>query len=432
MPEVQGPDKETSKQREFMREKIIKQPMTKEQIAKRAVLILLLAVMFGIIAAVSFVLTKPIAEKLLLKDVPEETIPITIPKDEPEPSSEPVSTEETEPIEDVIQSAMDDYEFSAESLNKLYANLRSLYQEADKGIVVVHSVKQQKDWFDNTVESAGQYAGAVIASSRDELLILTPEAAVEEADSIRVTFPDGTEVAGAIKQSDRIAGLAVVSIRREDIDEDALNDIVILKLGNSFSVKQGDMVVAIGSPSGIVHSTAYGYINYVTKNMQIIDGYTRLFYSDLNGNAKKGTFLINLAGEVIGWMTDEYKTDENLGYTAIMPISDYKTTLEKLSNGVQAPYMGIVGQEVSAEMAESGLPNGIYVMNSISDSPAYNAGIQNGDIITSIAGKNITTLKEFQTQLYDIPVNQVVDVVVSRNGIEEYTEIQFQVTIGAR
>ncbi len=61
--------------------------------------------------------------------------------------------------------------------------------------------------------------------------------------------------------------------------------------------------------------------------------------------------------------------------TVAMAISDYKSILEKMSNGNAFPYFGIKGQEVSAIMNESGMPLGVYVVDVNADSPAYNAGI---------------------------------------------------------
>lgn len=94
--------------------------------------------------------------------------------------------------------------------------------------------------------------------------------------------------------------------------------------------------------------------------------------------------------------------------------------------------MGILGQMVSEEIAGTGTPAGIYVTNSIADGPAYNAGIQNGDIITMIGENTISNLKDYQNQLEGFNEGDVVTVTVQRNGREYYTELEYQITIGAR
>ena len=66
------------------------------------------------------------------------------------------------------------------------------------------------------------------------------------------------------------------------------------------------------------------------------------------------------------------------------------------------------------------------------DGPAYNAGIQNGDIIVRIDDKDIATIKDYQNQVESLDQGAVVTVVVQRKAIEEYKELEYQVTVGAR
>lgn len=436
MPEVHDPGKERKEKRRFINEKVVKQPLTRKQQAKRVLTHVLTAAIFGAVAAVSFAVTRPLAERYLVSE--EETeAEVSIPKDEPvEPTTaaetESPAREESEPIEKVVKSEIEKYRFTVDDINSIVASLRTMVQTADKGIVVVHSVQQETDWFDNPVETAGQYAGAVIADTRDELLILTREAAVEQADSIRVTFADGREAKGRVKQKDQTSGMAVVSVEFDDIDEAMRKNIRILPLGNSYTVREGDLVAAVGSPAGKVHSVDYGFISHVLKNVPMVDQMTRVIYSDVCADEDSGTFIVNSAGELIGWAMEPHQNEENCQITEIMGISDYKGILEDLINGAGAPTLGVIGQEVSDAMALKGLPKGIYVMNCVTDGPAYRAGIQNGDVITRIGNDEIGSMKDFQIRMEDMICDQTLRVTVQRNGREMYTELQFDVTVGAR
>lgn len=438
MPDQNGPGGKKTEPRRFISEKIVKQPRSKKEIAGRALVLLLTAALFGVVAAVTFVVSRPWAERYLVKETTKEQATVTIPKDDPESSPEETTPEETTsatettPIEDVLKSAMEKYPFGMEDLTTLFGNLRTVAQKADKGIVTVHSVKTQTDWFNNPVENSGLYAGAITASSADELLVLTPKAAVEDADAIRVAFSDGTEVTGTIKESDELSGMAIVSVPTAELSRIVLEDARAVELGNSYSVKQGDFVMAIGGPSGSVHSTGYGFVSYIARNVQVTDGITRIIYADLPGNADIGTFLINTSGQIIGWVTDDYYNEASDGLTVAMAISDYKSILENMSNGQPYPYFGIKGQEVSAVMNESGMPLGVYVVDVNQDSPAYNAGIQCGDIIVEFGGEDIVTMKDFQVELEALSPETAAAVKVLRSGRDEYKEIEYQVTIGAR
>ena len=226
--------------------------------------------------------------------------------------------------------------------------------------------------------------------------------------------------------------MAIVSVDVTQLEESTLESVTVLKLGNSYAVKQGDIIVALGSPAGMAHSVNYGFVSYVLRNVQVADGVTRLLYADVKGNANKGTFLVNASGEMIGWVTDQYKNEGSEDMTVIMPISDYKSILEKMSNGIPVPYLGIKGQEVTVAMTDNGLPFGVYVTDSIANGPAYNAGIQNGDIITKVGEKEIATIKDYQNAVENLRQGEVVNVIIQRNGIEEYKELEYQVTVGAR
>ena len=437
MPDKKKQGDKTEESRRFINEKIVKQPLSRRELLRRGAYLAAAAVIFGGVAAVTFAVSKPVAERYLVKETHRETMPVTIPKDDPEPTTQPTvaatsTTQETKPMEEMVREALKNYSFTIEDVNALYDGVRMVVQKADKSIVTVHSVKNQTDWFDNPVESSGLFAGAVIASANGEFLILTPEAAVESADSIRVVFSDGTEVDGTIKQMDTRSGMAVVSILQSALGKTLLDSIQPIELGNSYSVRQGDMVIAIGAPAGVVHSTNYGFVTYVAKNVQITDGLTRVIYADMKGSPAMGTFLINTSGQIVGWVTDLYKNENNSDMTAALAISDFKSILERLSNGQTFPYLGIKGQEVTAVMNEAGIPLGIYVSEVNADSPVYNSGIQNGDIIVRIGEETIVTMKDLETVLETLNTGDTVNVKVLRSGREGHTEIEYQVTIGAR
>ena len=97
-----------------------------------------------------------------------------------------------------------------------------------------------------------------------------------------------------------------------------------------------------------------------------------------------GTFLMNMSGEIVGVVTDDFKNENTQNATAAAGISDYKGIIERMSNGLSTAYLGIRGQEITEEMEAQGLPAGIYITEVAAGSPAYEAGIQNGDILVRL------------------------------------------------
>ena len=172
------PEKNGDKPHRFINEKIVRQPLSKRQIARRIFLTAFCGILFGVLAAVCFVVSKPLAERYLGQETPEESSQITIPKDEPETSTTAVETtaassqpvQETEPISQIVKSEMENYQYTVDDLNTMYASLRSVATEVGKGVVAVHSIQHQVDWFDNPIETTGQYAGCLLYTS----LLKTP------------------------------------------------------------------------------------------------------------------------------------------------------------------------------------------------------------------------------------------------------------------
>ena len=438
MSEIRDPEKKPEKKndRDFISEKIVRPAPSRKQVGTRMATAACAGVIFGVVSAVCFVLTRPILEQLSEGNRPT-TSSISIPKDELESPAEAMENErvaetETEPVEEMVQTALEKYRYTVDDLNSMLNSLRGKAQTADKSVVVVHSVQQNTDWFDNPVETTGLYAGMIIAKTSQELLVLTPEAAVEQADSIKVTFGNGTDVSGHMKQKDAISGQAIVSISVQDISATQLRDLEPIPLGNSYQVQQGDLLAAVGSPAGVVHSMDYGFVSYVVRSNPMVDQHCRMLYSNILADAGKGTFLVNTGGELVGWAQEQDGSESSDRVTEVFGISDYKGILEKLSNGQAVPCIGIVGQEVTDAQVENGLPAGIYVMNAVTDKPAYNAGIQNGDILTELAGEPVTSMKEYQAALDKMTCGQVVHVTVARNGRDTYTELEFDVTVGSR
>lgn len=438
------PDSEELKnkeKREFMRETIVKPPLGRKQIAKRVALFVCASAAFGGIAAVSFAAVRPLAERCFQGNETQETASVEFSKDDPDSvtPSEGADTDTTvqpeqmeQEIDEAVDEALSNYQFSVDNFNSMISVLRGIGEHGDKSIVTVSSGKQDMDIFGNSVENTGDYAGAVIAQNGGEFLIFTYADAVRAADSIYVTFSDGTKVDGTVRQIDDVLEMAVVAVKAGDLSEDVRKNVEVLSLANSYTVKAGDVLIGIGGPSGQVHSLAFGTVSHVARNVQITDGLTRILYVDINSNSKTGTFLINTAGEMVGWTSESCRSESCTDRTSAYTISSYKPILERMTNGNSSAYLGIRGQDVSRTMQENGIPAGVYVTEAVSGSPAYDAGIQNGDIIVKFGTKDIGSFKDLQAQIENAASSASISVNVMRKGRDGYTEIPFVVSLHAR
>ena len=112
-------------------------------------------------------------------------------------------------------------------------------------------------------------------------------------------------------------------------------------------------------------------------------------------------------------------------------ISDLKSIIECLSNGQAVPYIGIRGLDITDDIEAQGIPKGVYVREVEPDSPAMAAGIQSGDVITSIGDTSVTTLSAYHSALLEEKSGNKIKLKGQRQGAGGYVDIEFNVTIGS-
>ena len=146
-------------------------------------------------------------------------------------------------------------------------------------------------------------------------------------------------------------------------------------------------------------------------------------------------FLLNTQGELVGWTTS--RQDAKLGeapngYCRMASISDYLPEIENLSNGIAFPYLGLRAQEVTLEMEKHGLPLGLYVHECVKDSPAYNAGVQSGDVVVQLNDSAIHNMSDYREALSKRKPDDKVDLICKRRRGAEYVDVKFSLTVGSR
>lgn len=427
----------------FIREKIMKKPVRMRDRIYRVVSLLLLAAVLGGVAAVSFVLVSHQMEQQFVAEESEETV--VIPKDtapwetqtsaqETEPASEtlPVETETQENLDELIQSAMDEKKLELSDYKRLSSLVTAVWKDTAKGFVTITSVRQNEDWFDNVYENEGQTSGIVMEISGRDVLILTRYDAIQETDELEVAFANGTRAKAQVRGTDSMTGLAVLNVPVAALSSADLQMITPVVLGNSYALSVGNPVIAAGDPYGMVGSMAAGTVVYTGVESHGADTDIRLIYTNLGLPSQSGGFLLNLDGEVVGMFTAEYSGSDG-ALTPAVGISNIKGIMENLCNGKGVAYLGVEGQSVTTEISGAyDLPVGVYVTGTVQDSPAYRAGIQNGDVIVRISEKEIATMRDIHETLLMLEPDTEVTVTVMRRGMDDTRELNFNVLLKSR
>lgn len=408
----------------FIKEKIKDKPIDKRQLLRQAVLTAVYAVAFGLIACFVITFMQPYMEQWLY---PKEDPKVTIPKDKIEPETEKVGENESDTentdnnapvyITETQELELSDYQ---RLQNKIYA----VGEEVNKSIVTVTGVKSDTDWFNTPYESAGQASGVIIANNGQELLVLTEKKVITDAQAIRVTFVDDTIVDAVLKQYDGNTGTAVLSVALSDVPESTLNTAKPAVLGNSYLVKAGTVVIAVGSPLGSNFSVLTGDITATGNSVSTLDATYHVLNTDIVGSSKGSGILVNLNGEIVGLIMQGYSSDVDQNTLTAVSISELKGVIEKLSNNQNIPYLGAKLSTVTDEISEAfDLPKGAYVKSVEMDSPAMNAGLQSGDVIVEMNGTTITDVSGYTEKLLSLSPGESISIAVERQGTDGYTKI---------
>lgn len=412
-----------------MKEVVRKQPVDKAELLKKAGILLGSAAAFGVIAAFAFAAVSPYAQSVFGTD---KSAKIDIPADDiPEEEETVQNTEDAETDQTQNLQAAPAAALTLDQYKDLYSSMMDVAKTAQKSIVTVIGLANNTDWFNQSYESQRQLSGLVVANNGQDLFIATEYRIVENVERIQVKFWNDTQVDARYLKHDPNTGLAVLKVPLSSLSAEDAADIPAAAFGNSYSVKQGDPVIAVGSPAGYPSAVSYGAVTSMDNVISTVDGEYKMLNTDIAGSSEGSGVLINLEGQIVGLISQNFAG--NTGNTvAAIGISQIKPLLERLSNNEPLIYSGITGQDVTAEVSEkTGIPEGIWVDTVKADSPAMLAGIQSGDVIIKADDTDTTTMSKYQDYLESCSQNQVIQITALRKGTEGYVEIVFDVTLGA-
>lgn len=435
----------------FIKEKIKDKPINKRRMLLRMGYNLLCAVIFGAAACFVFVLLKPYMEEWLY---PEKESTISIPKDDlpqnegnnkeeegqeneqqneqEQPdvqgnSGEGVQTkpEEQQPPAVVVEELeLEDYQALQ---NKLY----DIGKQANKSVVTVTGVTSSKDWFDTPYENENRSAGIIIGNNGQELLILAEKKIIANAQEINITFIDETEVSAFLKKYDGNTGIAVIGVPLAEIPKATMEKIEVAVLGNSYMIAQGTAVIAIGSPLGTSYSILCGTITSSQNRVSTIDTNYTVFTTDIVGSASGSGVLLNLKGEIVGLVLQDFSNQNDRNTITALSISELKQIIEDLSNNRDVPYIGLRISTVTDQIArEFGIPKGVYIKSVELDSPAMRAGLQEADVITAINGEEVTTVEQYFQKIYAMQPEDTVSITIKRQNGNQYVDLKCTVIVG--
>lgn len=260
---------------------------------------------------------------------------------------------------------------------------------------------------------SGTGSGVIIHAQRGH--ILTNYHVIEGADKIVVTLTDGRKFQAKVVGVDPRADLAVLQIPAEHL--------VAMRFGDSDRLRVGDFVVAIGNPYGIGQTVTSGIISALHRNPGISE-YENFIQTDAPINlGNSGGPLVNLRGELIGINTAILgdQSGGNLGIGFAVPINTAAGIITQIVQygKVERGQLGIEVKNIDNETARTlGVePNsGAMIQRVLGGSAAEKAGIQQGDIVITINGINVSSAVDVKNVVGNLRVGEKVQITVIRAG----------------
>jgi serine protease Do len=275
----------------------------------------------------------------------------------------------------------------------------------------------------------GSGSGVIISSKG---YILTNNHVVSEAkkNGIKVQLSDTREYKAKLIGTDKYTDLAVIKI---DAD-----NLTVAALGNSDDVEVGNIVFAIGAPLGLKSTMTQGIVSALGRNIGIIGdeyGIENFIQTDAAVNpGNSGGPLVDIYGQVIGINSAIATTNARYqGYSFAIPINLAKqVATDIIKDGkFRRGFLGVQIRGVDAVTAKAaGLEKtkGVWIESVTKDEAGDKAGIEYGDIILSVDGKEVNSSQELQTAIASRHPGVTVTLQVWRNK----KLIEKKVVLGSR
>jgi len=264
----------------------------------------------------------------------------------------------------------------------------------------------------NEKQVSGAGSGFII---RADGYILTNEHVVRNAKKLRVTLLGGKKFEGYVIGTEPNSDLAIVKINAKNLPT--------VQLGDSSQIIPGQWVIAIGNPYGLQDTVTAGIISALNRSLDSTS--EKLIQTDAAINpGNSGGPLVDLSGKVIGINEAILANAQGLGFA--IPINKAKIIAEKLihqgkvdhSYIAGTPWLGVVLENINQQIANYyGLSDTEGAIIQIyPQSPAFKAGLQDGDIIKEVAHKKIKNATEIVKIIEQAKIGQTLEILIFRDG----------------
>ncbi|WP_417321105.1 DegQ family serine endoprotease [Emcibacter sp.] len=252
---------------------------------------------------------------------------------------------------------------------------------------------------------------------RDDGTIVTNHHVIEGADEIVVALADRREFSAKVILDDAQTDLAVLKI------EAGTDKLPVINFADSDEIEVGDLVLAIGNPFGVGQTVTSGIVSALARTQVKVSDYQFFIQTDAAVNpGNSGGALVGMDGRLLGINTAIFSRSggsNGIGFAIPANMVNFVLSSALADGKLVRPWFGANGQAVTSEIAESlGLdrPGGVLVDNIYPGGPAEKAGIEQGDVILSVDGKDVFDPQAIRYHIGLEKVGGEIPVVILRDN----------------
>lgn len=297
-------------------------------------------------------------------------------------------------------------------------------EKLSESVVSVSSTRLASNFNYGVVPIEGEGSGVIIDPKG---YIITNNHVIDGAAKVKVTLKDGRSFLGQVVGGDEATDIALIKIETSDVNAAALAD--------SDGLKVGQIALAIGNAFGLAggHTVSAGVVSALGRPLPgsdlIFEGLIQTDAAINPGNS--GGALANINGEVIGINTAIIPFAQGVGFA--IPINTAKRICGQIKEDgrVIRPWLGIYGTNLDSALSrrfDISQKDGVLVVKVFPDSPAYEAGLRVGDIITMIDDFQIKNMKDLLEALSNLAIGSDAKISLLRMGTAYSIILQIEET----
>lgn len=396
---------------EFIREKTKKKPINKKKLIKRILLVLGCVFLFVILlfAALQF-------------DRQNRGPQNTNQKGENVDGTE--SQDDEIELTPNISLTISDYQSLQNALYEIGANVNT-------SIVSISVMSEENDWIEESYETDWQAAGVITAQDNDYIYVLTETRLIEDESNIKVVFIDGASAKATLFRTDERTGMAMLTVEKRLMQPETRRAISIAKFGDSDTITSGAVLIALGSPLGTNYAILSGNVTSVDNRVSMKDKNYALLTTDMITSRNGSGVLVDINGQIVGIIAQSFAGAEEVGALTAVSVNDVKSMVSAMINGKDRAYIGLYISTVTDVISkEHNIPEGVFVKEVVTESPAMRAGLQSGDVIVKVNDTVILTDAEFSKKIENLIPGTRCEIQVKRQSGDAYYDVTCEVEIG--